>query len=99
MASTALLMLAWECDYPHSDSAWAPLTRGPDGSLRSRDVTDADEINKISHENALRWYSYDPLSFIPKEKATVASLRSKATDVDTGIRSRAAFPETYRPPS
>ena len=88
--------IAWECDYPHSDSTWP---RSPEILMEAftrAGVTDADEINKISHENALRWYGYDPFSVIPKEQATVAALRSKATDVDTGIKSRAVFREMCR---
>jgi hypothetical protein len=58
-------------------------------------VTDRGEIDKISHENALRWYGYDPFSVIPKDQATVGALRALATDVHTGTRTRAEFRELY----
>jgi hypothetical protein len=71
--------ITWECDYPHSDSTWphspellAPALAG---------LTD-DEINKITHENAIRLFSYDPFAHIPKEQCTVGALRAQATDVD-----------------
>jgi predicted TIM-barrel fold metal-dependent hydrolase len=72
--------ITWECDYPHSDSTWphspellAPALAG---------LSDA-EINKITHENAIRLFSYDPFSHIPKEQCTVGALRAQAKDVDT----------------
>jgi len=75
--------ITWECDYPHSDSTWphspellAPALAG---------VSDAD-INKITHENAIRLFSYDPFSHIPKEQCTVGALRAQATDVDVSER-------------
>jgi len=75
--------ITWECDYPHSDSTWphspellAPALAG---------VSDAD-INKITHENAMRLFSYDPFSHIPKEQCTVGALRAQATDVDVSER-------------
>jgi predicted TIM-barrel fold metal-dependent hydrolase len=79
-------MITWECDYPHSDSTWpvAPETVGI-----YLDGLPADEVAKITHENAMRIFSYDPFSHVPKEQATVAALRAQATDVDLGYRSSA----------
>src|SRR3954453_3877232 len=75
--------ITWECDYPPSDSTWphspellAPALAGiPD-----------DEINKITHENAIRLFRYDPFAVRPKEKCTVGALRAEATDVDVSER-------------
>ena len=39
-------------------------------------VTD-DEIDKITHLNAMRHFSYDPFAHIPREQATVSALRHK----------------------
>jgi hypothetical protein len=39
-------------------------------------------INKITHENAMAAYSFDPFRYIPKEHARAGYLRSQATDVD-----------------
>ena len=33
--------------------------------LAADDVPD-DEVNKITHENAMRWYSFDPFAHRPK---------------------------------
>ena len=63
--------ICWELDYPHSDSSWPERPRGaPRGARREYDVPD-DEINKMTHENAMRWYRFDPFAIRPKEQCTV----------------------------
>jgi hypothetical protein len=47
-----------------------------------------NEINKITHENAMRWYSFDPFTHIPREQATVGALRRAAAGHDVSIQSR-----------
>ncbi|CUU56629.1 Predicted metal-dependent hydrolase, TIM-barrel fold [Parafrankia irregularis] len=77
-------MVTWECDYPHSDSSWplAPESLGRClGGVPDRDVA------KITHENALRLFSFDLFSHLPGEQATVGALRARAGDVDLGYRS------------
>ena len=77
--------ICWECDYPHSDSTWP---QAPEMAMKYLDgVSDAD-VNKITHENAIRLFQYDPFSVRPREKCTVAALRSEATDVDTSLMAR-----------
>ena len=80
--------ICWEADYPHSDSLWpgAPeeLRRG---ARRRNDVPD-DEIDKITHENAMRWYHFDPFAHIPREQATVGALRRPPKGHDVSIQSR-----------
>lgn len=75
--------ICWEMDYPHSDSTW------PDAPERLAkvftDVSDSD-IDKITHLNAMEWYSYDPFSVLPREECTVGALRAKAADHDISIR-------------
>jgi hypothetical protein len=39
-------------------------------------------INKITHENAMAAYSFDPFQHIPREHARAGHLRTQATDVD-----------------
>jgi hypothetical protein len=39
-------------------------------------------INKITHENAIKAYSFDPFRYVPRDQATVGYLRAQATDVD-----------------
>ena len=46
-----------------------------------------DELNKITYENACRWYSFDPFAHRPKEQCTVGALRAEAAGHDVSIRS------------
>jgi hypothetical protein len=50
-------------------------------------VPDAD-INKITHENAMRWYQFDPFKYLPKEQATVGALRASVADHDVSVQPR-----------
>lgn len=79
-------MVTWECDYPHSDSTWpvAPETVG-----RSLAGLSPELVSRITHENAMRIFDFDPFAHIPRQKATVGALRSQAEDVDLGYRSSA----------
>ena len=54
-------IIAWECDYPHSDSSWP---KAPEELAAVADAAgvSVDEMAKIGHENAMRWFScIDPL--------------------------------------
>ena len=51
-----------------------------------------DEINKITHLNAMRHFRFDPFSVRPRERCTVAALRDEASDVDTSVVSRRRHP-------
>jgi predicted TIM-barrel fold metal-dependent hydrolase len=77
--------IAWECDYPHSDSMWPGAAEELDGVFTEFAVPD-DDIAKITHENAMRWYSYDPFSVLPKEDCTVGALRASVADHDISVR-------------
>ena len=81
-------MITWECDYPHSDSTWPEAPERLMEGLRNAAVPD-DEIRKITYENAMRAFSYDPFSVIPREQCTVGALRARAASagVDTEVRS------------
>ncbi len=57
------------------------------GSSTPTHVPD-DEIAKMTHENAMRWYSFDPFAHVPKEEATVGALRRKAAGHDVSIMAR-----------
>lgn len=70
----------WECDYPHSDSTWP---NAPEMAMKYLDGLPREEIDRITHANAMANFSYDPFAHIPREQATVGALRAQATDVDT----------------
>jgi predicted TIM-barrel fold metal-dependent hydrolase len=72
--------VCWESDFPHSDSSW------PEAPERVEELLtglDDDIVNKLTHENAIRHYQFEPFSIRPREKCTVAALRAEARDVDT----------------
>jgi predicted TIM-barrel fold metal-dependent hydrolase len=77
--------IAWEADYPHSDSMWPGAPEELWDVLSVNNVPD-DEINKMTHQNAMRWYSFDPFTRIPREQATVGALRQAAEGHDVSIR-------------
>jgi predicted TIM-barrel fold metal-dependent hydrolase len=74
--------IAWECDYPHSDSSWP---EAPEELARVAAGVSDDDLNKISHENAMRWYSFDPFAHRSKEQSTVGALRAEAAGHDVSI--------------
>jgi predicted TIM-barrel fold metal-dependent hydrolase len=77
--------MCWEQDYPHSDSSWP---RAPEefAAVAARfDVPDTD-VDKITHENAMRWYRFDPYAHRPREQCTVGALRAEVPDHDVAIR-------------
>jgi predicted TIM-barrel fold metal-dependent hydrolase len=76
--------ITWECDYPHSDSTWPS---SPEMLWKSLSGVSDEDIDKITHLNAMRCYSFDPFSIRPRERCTVGALRAEATDVDIEIKS------------
>ncbi|ADP81316.1 amidohydrolase family protein [Pseudofrankia inefficax] len=79
-------MITWECDFPHSDSTWPS---SPEALGKYLGGVPDQEIAKITHENALRVFSFDLHKHLPGEQATVGALRALAADVDLGYRSSA----------
>ena len=76
--------ICWEADYPHSDSMWPEAPEELHAVFEANAVPD-DDIAKMTHENAMRWYSFDPFAHVPKEEATVGVLRRKAAGHDVSI--------------
>ncbi len=81
--------ITWECDYPHSDTTWP---RAPEILAESfAGVPDA-EVNKITHENALRHFRLDAFKHRPKEKCRAGALRAESPDVDLSLKSQGGKP-------
>jgi|SRR5690554_3836374 len=76
-------MVTWECDYPHSDTVWPNC---PEQLWDSINHLPDEIINKITHENVMREFSFDPISKLGRENCTVGALRAQATHVDTAPR-------------
>ncbi|HEX6567735.1 MAG TPA: amidohydrolase family protein, partial [Acidimicrobiales bacterium] len=69
--------IAWECDYPHSDSSW-PSAPEELADMLAVDAVPDDEVDRITHENAMRWYSFDPFAHRDRSACTVGALRAEA---------------------
>jgi hypothetical protein len=76
--------VTWECDYPHSDTTWPTA---PEQLWQYVGDLPAHDIDRITHENAMEHFSYDPFSVIPKEEATAGALRARVPGRDVSIRS------------
>ena len=81
--------IAWEADYPHSDSTWPQSPELLVKSLAKVGLSD-QETEKITWRNACDFYRFDPFQHIPREQATVGALRGLASDVDTTPRALTA---------
>jgi len=97
-------IIAWECDYPHSDSIWPDAPEFLINEFNGAGLTDAEmnkitltdaEMNKITWENTARFFDLDPFSIIKKEQSSVGALRALATDVDTTVRSRKEWRQRF----
>ena len=80
-------IIAWECDYPHSDSIWPDAPEQVMAEMSGAGVPD-DEIHKITWQNACRFFNWDPFVSVPRSRASVGALRASALDVDVTVRSR-----------
>jgi hypothetical protein len=72
--------VCWECDYPHSDSTWP---ESPERVAAEFTALDRAQIDKITHQNAMRHYRFDPFTTRAPEQCTVGALRAEVGDVDT----------------
>ena len=57
-------IIAWECDYPHSDCFWPDAPEQVLAELNAAGADDAD-INKITWENSCRFFGWDPFARTP----------------------------------
>lgn len=94
-------IIAWECDYPHSDCFWPDAPEQVLAELNAAGASDAD-IDKITWSNACRFFSWDPFARTPRSDANVKALRAKGADVDVSIRAARRMgpvvqPEAPRP--
>ncbi len=81
--------VAYECDYPHSDSLWP---HAPERLWETLQGLNERQINKITHGNAMRWFNFDPFKHHKREELTVGALRAAAAKagVDTTPKSSGA---------
>ena len=79
-------MIAYECDYPHSDCLWPEVPERLWGTVKH--LTPA-QIDKVTHRNAMRFFNFDPFEHQSREELCVRGLRAKAAaaGVDTTPKS------------
>lgn len=75
--------ICWESDFPHSDGTWP---NAPERIVETLGGLDEALINKITHENAMALYGFDPFAHRPKAQCTAAALRAESPDVDVVTR-------------
>jgi predicted TIM-barrel fold metal-dependent hydrolase len=68
-------MVAYECDYPHSDSLWP---KAPERLWETIKALTTEQIEKITHRNTMRFFRFDPFRHYRREELTVGALRAKA---------------------
>jgi predicted TIM-barrel fold metal-dependent hydrolase len=88
-------IIAWECDYPHSDSIFPNAAEFVINEMDYAGVPD-DEINLITWENSCRFFGWEPFKHISQSDANVGALRALSPDVDTTIRSKHEWRERYQ---
>ncbi|MEJ2204938.1 MAG: amidohydrolase family protein [Gemmatimonadota bacterium] len=71
--------ISWECDYPHSDCTWP---ESPEFVADQLGGLTREEVDKITHQNALRFFGSDILEKVGPENATVGALRAQAEGMD-----------------
>jgi predicted TIM-barrel fold metal-dependent hydrolase len=78
--------IAYECDYPHSDTLWPHV---PERLWETINHLTDTQIDKITHLNAMRDFSFDPFKHFKKEELTVRALRAQAMEqgVDVSVKS------------
>ena len=76
-----------ETDYPHSDAIWPNAPEVLTSHFALTDLTD-DEIDKMTHRNAIDFFDYDPFSVRPREQCTVGALRAEAEGHDVSVQSK-----------
>jgi predicted TIM-barrel fold metal-dependent hydrolase len=86
--------IAWECDYPHSDSLWPDAPEVVLAELEAAGASDSD-IDHITWANTCRFFDHDAFATIPRSEATVGALRRGMDDVDVGIVPRAEWRRRY----
>ncbi|SEQ96381.1 Predicted metal-dependent hydrolase, TIM-barrel fold [Solimonas aquatica] len=76
-------MVAYECDYPHSDALWPEV---PEWLWKSVQGLTDQQIDKVTHLNAMRMLRFDPFQKYAREQLTVGALRARAAADQVDIK-------------
>lgn len=80
-------MVAYECDYPHSDSLWPKV---PETLWESVRLLGEERIEKVTHRNAMRFFNFDLFRHYRREELTVGALRTRAQAAKVDITPRSS---------
>ncbi|MEZ4283025.1 MAG: amidohydrolase family protein, partial [Myxococcota bacterium] len=75
--------LCWESDFPHSDTNWP---NAPEELSQLLGALPSETVAKITHENAMKHFQFDPFKHRAKKKCRAGALRAEAPDVDVVTR-------------
>jgi len=75
--------VCWESDYPHSDGIWPDA---PEVLMETFVGIGDENIDKITHLNAMAHYRFNPFATRTKDQCRVGALRAQTMDVDTVTR-------------
>jgi hypothetical protein len=80
-------MVAYECDYPHSDCLWPEV---PERLWPTVNHLTDTQIDKVTFGNAARFFNFDPFKHFTREQLSVRGLRAAAVakGVDTTPKSQ-----------
>ncbi|MDY6921045.1 MAG: amidohydrolase family protein [Pseudomonadota bacterium] len=94
-------IVAYECDYPHSDALWPEV---PEFLWQSVQGLSPLQIDKVTHLNAARYLNFDVFAKYQREQINVGALRAKAaadgvdvTPISTGGAAPLEEGEAKRP--
>ncbi len=76
-----------EIDYPHSDAIWPDAPEVIADHFAATDLTD-EEIDLVTHGNAMRFFHYDPFATLPRAECTVGARRARAAGHDVSIQAK-----------
>jgi predicted TIM-barrel fold metal-dependent hydrolase len=79
--------IAYECDYPHSDTLWPEV---PEYLWQSVKHLTQAQIDKVTHGNAMRFFRFDPFKHHKREDLTVAALRAQAKAKGVDVRPKSS---------
>ena len=88
-------IIAWECDYPHSDSIWPDAPETMLRRARTPSVRPTTRSTRSRWQNACRFFDWDPFQKGSRAEHTVGALRARATDVDVSTTTRKEYAERY----
>ncbi len=80
-------MVSYECDYPHSDTLWP---NAPERLWETVRHLSAGQIEKITHRNAMRHFSFELFSHDKREELSVGALRARAAAANVDVTPRSA---------